>query len=581
MLRLIRLYSDEDYFESIDFKPGLNIIRGSNSKNDDGEVESRRQNGVGKSLSIDLVDFCLLKRQSNSRIFDINDKYLPKDSYVNLHFKVDSGEYIISRNRHDQVLLRKVGELSKEYGATDAKRLLGTLVGIGGAEISFRDYMNFFIKNEEYTYADFNELYKGSYADLMKIHFYLFDLSLAELAKIQAALEQYDAAGKVKTRVNAWLKKHNLEIEQLKARRNDLDERISGLKEEFDYSGMVGDYSQRSAEIAKLDNEVAQLVERRSLLLSELEGINGFISDYGDDLYIDDNDVKLVFEKFKKGLGNFVREDLGELLKFRDQLSGFRNELMSEKKQAIRKEVDLLKATIDEKSAIVSKFYKATKLEAKSNVGRALEVYQQDILDMKEYDTYLQEYEVAEGEHAKATIAYNDAIAKLAEIVTKVKAERESFEQTFVNIHKNVAGNSAASFDFQVGIDSKPKSKRAFFTFKVATETNGNKGANQMRAAIYDAALHQNEYTKPRTIGFVVHDNLLFGNMDQDSSIQFLNEMNKVDPETFQYIATANSDQFDYKELESRFTFEISSRVVKDLTRSKPLFKKINPDFIK
>lgn len=214
-------------------------------------------------------------------------------------------------------------------------------------------------------------------------------------------------------------------------------------------------------------------------------------------------------------------------------------------------------------------------------MGRALEVYQQDILDMKEYDTYLKEYEVAEEEHAKATIAYNTAIAQLAKIVAKLKAERESFGQTFVDIHKDVAGNSAASFDFQVGIDSKPNSKRAFFTFKVATETNGNKGANQMRAAIYDAALHQNEYTKPRTVGFVVHDNLLFGNMDQESSIQFLNEMNKIDPKTFQYIATANSDQFDYKELEDRFTFKIAERVIKDLTRSKPLFKKINPDFIK
>lgn len=102
-----------------------------------------------------------------------------------------------------------------------------------------------------------------------------------------------------------------------------------------------------------------------------------------------------------------------------------------------------------------------------------------------------------------------------------------------------------------------------------------------MRAAIYDAALHQNEYTKQKTIGFVVHDNLLFGNMDQESSIQFLNEMNKIDSGEFQYIATANSDQFDYEELRSRFTFDVGSKVVKDLTRAKPLFKRISSDFIK
>jgi hypothetical protein len=581
MLRLVRLYSDENLFEPIDFKPGLNIIRGSNSKSADGEVKSRRQNGVGKSLSIDLVDFCLLKSEQNSRIFKINDKYLPRDAYVNLHFKSGDDEYVISRNKQDSVLIRKVGELSKEYGVTDAKKLLGGIVGIGATEVSFRDYLNFFIKNEEYTYADFNELYRGTYAELMKIHFYLFDLSLSELKNIQKALEQYESAGKVKTRVNAWLKKHGLEIEQLKARRNDLDERINSLKNDFNYSSMVGDYSKRNTEIAILDNEVAELVEKRSLLYSELEGIESFINDYGDELYIDDNDVKLVFEKYKKGLGNFVREDLGELLKFRDQLSGFRNELITEKKQAMRKEVNDLTRSIDEKSQVVSQFYASTKKEAQSNVGRALEVYQQDILDIKEYDTYLKQFEVAEEEHGKATIAYNNAIAQLSIIVTKLKAERESFGKTFVELHKEVAGNSAASFDFQVGIDSKPNSKKAFFTFKVATETNGNKGANQMRAAIYDASLHKNEYTRPRTIGFLVHDNLLFGNMDQESSIQFLNEMNNMDPENFQYIATANSDQFDYKELEGRFAFKISEKVIKDLTREKPLFKNINPDFVK
>lgn len=581
MLRLIRLYSDEGCFEPIDFKPGLNIIRGSNSKTEDGEIRSRRQNGVGKSLSIDLIDFCLMRSERYSRIFSINDKYLPRDSYVNLHVKVADGEYIISRNKGNKVLIRKVSELSSEYSLEDAKRLLAKLIGIGDKEISLRDYMNFFIKNEDYTYTDFNELYTGAYTELMKIHFYLFDISVAELSKIQKSLEQYDAARKVKTRVNAWLKQHDIEIEQLKARRNDLDERIRGLKEEFNYSSMVDDYSDRSAEIALIDKEVNELVNARSLLISELDGIDNFISDYGDDIYIDDNDVKLVFEKFKKGLGDYVQSDLGELLKFRDQLSGFRGELMLDKKSAMRKQVDEISRKIAEKSAVVNSFYKSTNLESKTNVGRALEVYQQDILDMKEYDTYLKQFEVADEEHSKATIAYNEAIGELTKVVAKLKEEREAFNKTFINIHKDVAGNSAASFDFQVGIDSKPSSKKAFFVFRVATETNGNKGANQMRAAIYDASLHDNEYTTPRTIGFLVHDNLLFGNMDQESSIQFLNEMYKINPEEFQYIATANSDQFDYKELESRFSFNISERVVKDLTRATPLFKKIYPDFIK
>ena len=54
-MKLRKLYSEPPIFDPITFYDGLNIILGDKNNTKD------KTNGVGKSLAIDFINFCLLK----------------------------------------------------------------------------------------------------------------------------------------------------------------------------------------------------------------------------------------------------------------------------------------------------------------------------------------------------------------------------------------------------------------------------------------------------------------------------------------------------------------------------------------
>ena len=62
MIYLKRLYSEPEVFNPIQFESGLNLILGEKNET------SEKTNGVGKSLSIEFINFCLLKQFSHSRL---------------------------------------------------------------------------------------------------------------------------------------------------------------------------------------------------------------------------------------------------------------------------------------------------------------------------------------------------------------------------------------------------------------------------------------------------------------------------------------------------------------------------------
>ena len=61
MIKLKKLYSEPSIFDPIEFESGINIILGERSES------SNKTNGVGKSMSIEFINFCLLKKVSESR----------------------------------------------------------------------------------------------------------------------------------------------------------------------------------------------------------------------------------------------------------------------------------------------------------------------------------------------------------------------------------------------------------------------------------------------------------------------------------------------------------------------------------
>ena len=91
-VRLNRLYSEGDYFDEIIFHDGINLILGE--KYDETTTRGRKTNGVGKSMSIEFLDFGLLSDYEKSRVERITEDIFPVEDYVILEM-VSGGESIL------------------------------------------------------------------------------------------------------------------------------------------------------------------------------------------------------------------------------------------------------------------------------------------------------------------------------------------------------------------------------------------------------------------------------------------------------------------------------------------------------
>lgn len=569
MLQLIKLYSSDSLFKEVSFKKGINLICGEKSLNPDGTITSRKQNGVGKSLVIELINFCLLKAGYYSRVSGINDEFLPKDSFVNLHFRFNGKDFILSRNRRGKIRLKEGDEDFRNYSFDDAKEMLNKILGFTHKPISIRDYLSFMIKEEDYSYKKFAEFYKANYSDLLKIHFYFFDLPVEVLDRIKNAFEDYSVAQGAIRKINQDLQAQDLDIKKLRAIQNQFETEVKNIEGEMNYSEVVSNIQSSNSNINREEQELNKLImqkKQQELQLLEISDLTSFL---GEDFYIDDEDLKLVFNKFKQGLGDFVKKDLEELKHFRNQVIEFKNELLKEKREALQAELALLGKQIGEKQKQISSHYKNVLDTTSNNMVKNFRLFKDKFAQLEDQTSNIRMYDRQEKIKDSAKTTFSSLVTEINKRKEELTQVENSFKQTFTSIHQSIMGTSECDFGFVAKNVFKAKS---FFQFSIYIQGQGSKGVNQMQSVIYDLALLENEHTRKNNLGCIIHDNLIFGSVDKDSSIKTLNYLHGLDQNSFQYIATVNKDDFNYDELKEEFAFDPSESVVIELTKQNPLF---------
>ncbi|MFA6944273.1 MAG: DUF2326 domain-containing protein [Pedobacter sp.] len=569
MLKLIKLYSDDGAFKEVSFNAGINLICGEKSINPDGTISSRKQNGVGKSLVIELINFCLLKGSYYSRVPSVNDEYLHKDSYVNLHFRFNDKDFIFSRNKRGKIRIKEDGEDFIEYSFDDAKEILNKILGFTNTPISARDYISFMIKEEDYSYKKFAEFYKANYSDLLKIHFYFFDLPVEVLGGIKKAFEEYSVAQGAIRKLNQELSAKDLDIKKLRAIQNQFETEVKSIEGELSYSEAVENLQSSNSDINKEEQELNKLIMQKKQQELQLLEVSDLTSFFGEDFYVDDEDLKLVYNKYKQGLGDFIKKDLEELKQFRNQVVEFKNELLKEKKSALEIELVALQKQIDEKQDRISKNYKIMLDTTSNNMVKNFQLFKDKFSQLEDHTSNIKMFDRQEKIKEESKTVFTELVAKISKRKAEIQKIEESFKKTFTGIHQAIMGSSECDFSFNAKNIFKAKS---YFQFNIYIQGQGSKGVNQMQSVIYDLSILENEYTTKNNLGCIIHDNLIFGSVDKDSSIKTLNYLNGLNPATFQYIATVNKDDFNYEELKEEFSFDPSKNVVIELTRQDPLF---------
>src|SRR5690554_2269253 len=98
-IKLIKLYSSNDIFDPIIFDDGINLILGEKLEDEQNKRVGKKTNGVGKSMAIQFIDFCLLSDYDKSRISLIPEDVLAKDEEIMLDMIISEKQLTIIRSK--------------------------------------------------------------------------------------------------------------------------------------------------------------------------------------------------------------------------------------------------------------------------------------------------------------------------------------------------------------------------------------------------------------------------------------------------------------------------------------------------
>lgn len=182
-IRLNRLYSENNVFEEISFHDGVNIILGE--KFDDRSVKGRKTNGVGKSMSIEFLDFCFLSDYDKSRIAKIPKEVFPLEENVILDLDIGTEAVTIKRNRKQAdkpVIIRADKQVSFDKIQDARDYLTGIIFSeLNGKKVpSFRNLFSILMRDERSEFTDIikcHDLTKKIPDDL-SVHLFLLGFSL-------------------------------------------------------------------------------------------------------------------------------------------------------------------------------------------------------------------------------------------------------------------------------------------------------------------------------------------------------------------------------------------------------------------
>ncbi len=159
MIRLKRLYSEPEVFDPIQFESGLNIILGEKSEG------SNKTNGVGKSVCIEFINFCLLKKTNDSRVMYIPDSVLESDTKIKLDLQINNHNLTITRTKQSPqtVTIHKDGEEMVFDELDDASDYLGSLYfenySASIPRLSFRVLLAPILRDERSEFKDIIKSY--------------------------------------------------------------------------------------------------------------------------------------------------------------------------------------------------------------------------------------------------------------------------------------------------------------------------------------------------------------------------------------------------------------------------------------
>jgi uncharacterized protein YydD (DUF2326 family) len=545
-MRLIKLYSDHETFKTVNFnETGLTLIIGSKTS------QGSTYNGVGKSLIVELLHFCLGSKR-NAEF----EKKIPQWEF-SLDFKINGEAHVVSRNTSSQgvVYLDYVEMKLAALNDWFEERLFSIPAGI--PSLSYRSLIPKFARRGLKQYVDPRDTGDYSDYDMLVRNALLLGIDVGLIAK-KAAIRS-DISNLKTLRKNF---KDDPLLKEFYSGGRDADILVSHIdKKVQDLSKKKDDFvvAENFYELQKNADALAASIEQDKNLIfmwrSAVENISASMKEQPDmslsrvnNLYgeILENFKEIALRRLdevtdfhKRMLENRIARLSSEKLRLIDQIR--LAELELRKKQD---ELENALRTLSHSQALDQ--YTALVSQISDLAAQAQKVRDYKTIDLK-YSNQAADLDVELGEEVKKTNAY----------LEETKAYREANFSVFKSFVSEFYPNSPAGITFHNNEGNNQKR----FDFDVKVENDSSDGINEVRIFCYDLTLLALKLN--HKIDFIFHDGRLFANMDVRKRAKVFDLADRV-VSSFggQYIATLNPDFI--SGMSEEFTSDEFKRLITD-----------------
>ncbi|MDA9818068.1 DUF2326 domain-containing protein [Flavobacteriaceae bacterium] len=587
---LRKLYSEpKGLFDEIIFKDGVNFIFAKK----DGPAK-KSLNGVGKSLLLNLIDYCLLSSETK-HIKSAKDNNSLNNYKVVLEFEVANKFYIIKRSFSDpnkDIDFGIKGENLTSYSNTKKDKKLSHIL----CDIIFQnpDYVGtysnkwlrqlipFFIKSqsskERVNFKDPIKYLHDSSSELKLIPFHLFllginnDLFHQNLLVTQDIKSKDSALKEIKDFVRNSYKLEDTsqaenEIHKLKSQVDLYEKNISAFK-------LADQYKDTEKNSNEITSRIKELLYHN---FSDKNKVSSYESSFQINDEINTNKIKSMYKDLNTLLAGNIKKTLDEAIKFRKNLAKSREEFLQSEIDTIKDSIKSREQEInnlEEERATLFRFLGAKEaIKDLSSAYLELSKKREKLNDLESKTKLHRDMQVElDALEAKSSIIYSDIsefCVNSGDVITKIR-------NVFFEIHNAIYVNSTDDSGFVFEANKKKDSK---VNIGISLSHDLSYGKNKGRTLIYDLTVLfyeiQNKINSPR---FLIHDGI-FDGMDKAHFVHLYEFLEKKSTEgsKYQYIITLNEDgdlKGDFGNVDKVNYKKIEEEAVITLTPSNKLFKK-------
>lgn len=333
-MKIIKLYSNNDIFENIEFKENINFILST-------------AHSVGKTKLLELIDYCLLSTKNNfakiETLKNISDLVFYIEIYVN-------NKYItIKRKVHGRSGIGIKSSQYSEYhydskydfiGSLDkAKKYLDELIDFRffDKRINFRKYLGYFLRTQ------------NDQKDVFKLDRYIKDRDykplVANMLGIEGELilEKYNDEDTIKDQEKEINKLKHLLGDNIT--RNYIKDEIASLenikkdKEEQyrQFNFYLGEKNINKQLVDDVEKQINALNKQRSSISREIAYINSSVE---NNFLIDMNEIELFFKEIEIEFPKALQQEYEKVLLFNKTIADERLNILKDNKKEFLKQVE-------------------------------------------------------------------------------------------------------------------------------------------------------------------------------------------------------------------------------------------------